>query len=384
MAVKRKISVTTGSRAEYGILRPVLKEIQKSKHLRLYLIVAGMHLSKKQGYTINEIKKDGFKIYSTVTMLSKENTNYGMTNSLGKGIIGFSKIYQKLQPNINIILGDRDEAFASAIASSHMNIPNAHIHGGDKTKAGIDEYNRHAITKISNIHFAATEQSKKRILKLGENPKYVFFTGSPSIDEIRKKKITNKNDLRKKFKIDFKGEEIIILHHPVTTEINKSVKEVKMILESIKELKKNTIVIGPNSDAGSDKILNEIMTYTRKYPFIRVYKNISRSDYLGFLNNAGVLIGNSSSGLIEGSYFDIRIIDIGIRQSDREHGNNVIRIRDVSKENISRVVLKSLKLRKKNLRPVKVYGDGNASKKIIKVLKDIKIDEKLIKKQIFY
>ena len=382
--VKRKISVTTGSRAEYGILRPVLKEIQKSKHLELYLIVAGMHLSRKHGYTLNEIKKDCFKIYSTVPMLSKENTNYGMTNSLGKGIIEFSRIYKKLQPDINIILGDRDEAFASAISSSHMNIPNAHIHGGDKTKAGIDEYNRHAITKISNIHFAATQQSKKRILKLGENPKYVFFTGSPSIDEITKQGITNKNALRKKFKINFIGEEIIMLHHPVTTEIDKSVEEVKTILEAIKEFKKNTIVIAPNSDAGSDKILNVIKEYTKKYSFINTYKNISRSYYLGLLNNAGVLIGNSSSGLIEAGYFNIRIIDIGIRQLGREHGNNVIRIKNISKENIEKTISKSLKLRKKKSKRIRLYGNGNASNKIVKVLKDIKIDEKLIKKQIFY
>ncbi|MGI0022955.1 MAG: UDP-N-acetylglucosamine 2-epimerase, partial [Nitrososphaeraceae archaeon] len=164
--MKRKIAVTTGSRSEYGILRPLLQAISDSKKLDLYLIVAGMHLSKKYGMTINEIKSDGFKIFETVDMVPKGNSTYHMALSLGKGVIAFSKIFHKLKPDINLVLGDRDEAFASALAASHMNIPNAHIHGGDKTKAGIDEYNRHAITKISNIHFAATKKSKERIIRM--------------------------------------------------------------------------------------------------------------------------------------------------------------------------------------------------------------------------
>jgi len=335
-----------------------------------------MHLSRKHGYTINEIKKDGFKINAKVSMVPKEDTTYGMTNSLGKGIIEFSEIFRKFHPDINVILGDRDEAFASAIASSHMNTPTAHIHGGDKTQAGIDEYNRHAITKISNIHFTATAESKKRVLKLGENPQYVFLTGSPAVDEIKHQKISNKIELRKKFQINFVGKEIILLYHPVTTEILKSEQEIKFVLESIIKLKKQTLAIAPNSDAGSNLIFDMLESYSKRYPFIKLYTSVSRSDYLGFLKNAGVLVGNSSSGLIEGSYFDIRVIDIGIRQLHREHGKNVI--------NIKKVSIPKIKLRKKNTMKNKIYGSGNASKKITEILGNIKLDEKLIKKQIFY
>ena len=151
--MKKKILVTTGTRAEYGILRPLLQKISKSKKLELLLVVTGSHLSQKHGFTIKEIKKDGFKIHKTIDLVPKGNSNYHMAIELGKGIIEFSNIFQKLKPDINLILGDRDEMFASAIAAYHMNIPNAHIHGGDKS-GGIDEYTRHAITKISNIHFA--------------------------------------------------------------------------------------------------------------------------------------------------------------------------------------------------------------------------------------
>ena len=163
--MKRKISITTGTRAEYGILREVLKQIKNSKHLELYLIVTGMHLDKKFGKTINEIKKDRFVIYTSFKMLPMNDSNYFMAKSLGAGIDRFAKIFHKLKPDINIVFGDRDESLASALAAYHMNIPNAHIHGGDKTKAGIDEYNRHVITKSSNIHFAATKKSFNRILK---------------------------------------------------------------------------------------------------------------------------------------------------------------------------------------------------------------------------
>ena len=161
--IKRNIVVTTGTRADYGLLRPILNEILSSKNLDLFLIVTGMHLSKKYGLTINEIKKDGFKIYASFDMLQKGHSKHLASKTLGKAIIKFSNFFNKIQPDINVVLGDRDEMLASAISAYHMNIPNAHIHGGDRS-GGIDEYARHAITKMSNIHFAASQKSKERIL----------------------------------------------------------------------------------------------------------------------------------------------------------------------------------------------------------------------------
>ena len=338
MNKKRKICVTTGTRAEYGLLKPILNEISKSKKLDLYLIVTGMHLSKKHGYTISEIINDGFSVYSKIEMIPKGNSSYFMANSLGKGVIEFSQIFKKLKPDINLILGDRDEAFASALAASHMNIPNAHIHGGDKTMAGIDEYIRHAITKISNLHFAATKKSQQRIIKLGENPKYVYFTGSPGIDEIKNNNITSKIQLEKKYNMKITGDEIILLQHPVTTQIESSKKQIDNTLNAIKKLKKPTICISPNSDAGNNSISQCLHKYS-KYDFIRVYDNMPRSDYLGLLNNCGVLVGNSSSGMIEGSYFPINVINVGKRQENRERENNV---KDVS-ENSSNLIYLAIK-----------------------------------------
>lgn len=382
--MKRRIAVTTGTRAEYGILRPILKEIIKNEKLELYLIVCGMHFSKKHGMTVNEIKKDGFKIYSKVKMIPNGNEMYFMSKTLGDGIINFSKIFRKLKPDINLILGDRDEPFASAIAASHMNIPNAHISGGDKTKGGIDEYIRHAITKISNIHFATTEKSKSRIIKMGENPKYVFLTGNPGIDEILQQKISSKIELEKKYKMKFSGGEILLLQHPVTTEVELSNKQIENTLKAIIKLKKKTIAIAPNSDIGSKEIFDKLESYSKKYSFIKLYKNFPRADFLGMLNNCQVFVGNSSSGIVESTYFKIPTVNIGIRQQGRESGNNVIHVPNYSIKQIHKAIKTSLNTKKNSLKNSYIYGKGDSSKKIVDILEKIKIDKNLIQKQIFY
>ncbi|HXT84970.1 MAG TPA: UDP-N-acetylglucosamine 2-epimerase [Verrucomicrobiae bacterium] len=381
--MKRKISVTTGTRAEYGIMKPILDEIVKSKKLELCLIVAGMHLSNKYGNTVDEIKKDGFEIFSKVKMLPSEDSLYGMSKSLGKGIIEFSNIFRKLKPDINLVLGDRDEMLASTVAAYHMNIPNAHIHGGDRSQGGIDEYNRHAITKMSNIHFAATKKSQRRIIKMGENPKFVFLTGSPSIDQIRKNHITSKTILEKKYHVKFNGTEILLLQHPVTTQTESSKNQILNTLRAIKKLKKTTIALAPNSDAGNKIISSLLRCYSKKYDFIHVYKSIPRSDFLGMLNLCGVLVGNSSSGMIEASYFNIPVVNIGIRQEGRERGRNVLDSSNNAND-IRSTILLALKRRDLKHTNEFLYGKGFASNAIVKILEKINLGKELIEKKISY
>jgi len=332
--------------------------------------------------TINEIIKDGFRIYSSFDMLSKEDSNYSMSKALGEGIVSFTKIFYKLKPDINLILGDRDEMLASALAAYHLNIPNAHIHGGDKSQGGIDEYNRHAITKISNIHFAATSRSKERILKMGENPKFVFHTGSPSIDEIIKKPITIKKSLEKKYGINLNGKDILLIQHPVTTQTRQSGKQIMNTLKAIVKIGENTIAIAPNSDPGNGLIFKHLRTFSKKYDFIKMYNTLPRNDFLGLLKNCGALVGNSSSGMIEASYFDTSVVNIGIRQKGREKGSNVIEVED-SINSIYSGILRAFKKHKK-FHKGNLYGKGNAAAKIVKHLEKIKLDEELINKQIFY
>jgi len=380
--LKRKITVTTGTRADYGILLPVLKKIQQSNQLELQLIVTGMHLSRKYGKTINEIKKDGFKISKIIEFLPKKDNNFEMSLTVGNGIISFSKIFKNLKPDLNLVFGDRDEMLSSAIAAYHMNIPNAHIHGGDKSKGGIDEYNRHAITKISNIHFAASRKSYERILKMGENPKYIFHTGSPSIDAIKENTITSKDQLEKKYNLKFTGNELLLLQHPVTTQSELSKKEINETLKALSKFNLPTIAISPNSDPGRTAIFESLQKFSKKHDFIKIYTTLPRADFLGFLKNCRIFLGNSSSGMIESSYFDTPIINIGIRQQGRESGMNTINVNNSSSEIIRAIKQcfnKKIKLKKQNL-----YGSGNASKKIVRHLEIINLDKELIKKQIYY
>jgi len=383
--MKRKIFATTGSRSEYGILRPLFKAIKDSKKLQLILVVTGSHLSKKHGLTINEIKKDGFKIAAKVKMTPLHDSLYYSSLSHGKGIIEFSKLLKKFSPDINLILGDRDEMLASAIAAYHMNIPNAHVHGGDKSKGGIDEYNRHMITKISNIHFAATKKSKERIIKLGEDPKYVYLSGSPSVDEVIRHNISSKQYLEKKYCLKLKGDEIFFVQHSVTTQPELSGKEVNNTLKAIKEFKKTTIAISPNSDAGNSKIFENLQKYSKNNKFIHWHRSIPRSDFLGFLKNCGVLVGNSSSGMIEASYFLIPVVNIGIRQMGRERGKNVIDVPSGKTKLIKKAILTALERKRKHrLKKDYTYGHGDASLKIVRHLEKIKLNKQLIQKQIFY
>ena len=346
----------------------------------MYLIVTGTHLSKKHGMTINEIKKDKFKIYQTFKFLPNDDTGFSAAKSLGEGVVQFAKIFKKIKPDINLILGDRDEMLASAIAAYHMNIPNAHIHGGDVSR-NIDEYTRHAITKISNIHFPSTEKSKRRIIKMGENPKFVFLTGSPSIDELRSNKILNKKQFENKYGFQVTKNSIVLIQHPVTTQIVNTKKHIQNTLKAIEYFGYTTTIIAPNSDAGSNTIFQNIKHFAKSHNFVRIFPSLPRRDFLCLIKNCGVLVGNSSSGLIEASYFGTSVVNIGIRQQGRERSKNVFDAKSESVISIKRAILRALK---KNTKPSYLYGIGNASQKIVRHLEKIKLNYELIEKQLTY
>jgi GDP/UDP-N,N'-diacetylbacillosamine 2-epimerase (hydrolysing) len=379
--LKKKIVVTTGTRADYGILRSILDEIKNSKKLDLKLIVTGSHFSKEHGMTVNQIKKDGYKITAKIIKIPKIDSKFETTKIFAETIIEFSKIFKKLKPDINVILGDRDEMFASALAAYRMNIPNAHIHGGDKS-GGLDEYTRHAITKLSNIHFAATKNSANRILKMGEKSEVIFHTGSPSIDELVKNKITTITELKEKYGTEITDNKILLVQHPVTTEIDETENQINETLNAIIKLQKKTIVIGTNLDPGNKIIHKKIKELTKKYNFINFYPTLPRNDYLGFLKICKVLVGNSSSGIIEASFFRKPVVNIGIRQKFREKGPNVIDVERFTHKSISNAIEKALKSKK--LKQSSIYGKGHAAKKIIKHLEEIKLNTKLLQKQITY
>jgi len=378
----RKVCVITGSRAEYGLLSPVMHAIQKDPHLELFIIVTGMHLMERFGQTINEIKKDGFKIDEEVGVSEQEDISI----SFGQIVIGISKAIKRIKPDFILVLGDRFEALAGAIAGVTNNIILAHIHGGDRTTSGhIDESIRFAITKFAHLHFVATSQSKKRLIQLGEEPFRIYQVGSPALDVILNRELKPASQIAKHLHLNLKEPILVVLQHPVSIEAEQSGLQMEKTLLAIKELALQTIIIYPNSDPGCAEMIKEIERY-KELPYVQIYKNIAHEFYLGLLKIASVLVGNSSSGIIEAPSFKLPVVNVGSRNVGREHAENVIFV-DYDKNQILAGIKKALfdeEFKKKIKECSNPYGDGKASTRIVEVLSLIPIEKKLLHKQITY
>jgi len=382
----KKIAAVTGSRAEYGILYPVLKAIQAHRDSVLFLIVTGMHLSHEFGYTVRDIERDGFKIDAKVDMLLSGDTSVAMVKSIGIGIMGIAQTWEQLKPDVILVLGDRVEPLAATIAGAYMNIPVAHIHGGDKSTGGhVDDYVRHAITKLAHIHFPVTEKSAERIIKMGEDEWRVYTVGSPALDVILNEKLLPAEALKEKLGIDLSRPLILLLQNPVTTQADEAAKQMKETLEAIVEMGNPTVLVYPNSDAGGRRMIEVIKEY-KKHAFIKAYPSLPRREYLSLMKAADVMVGNSSSGIIEAPSLGLPAVNIGSRQEGRERGKNVIDVRH-NKREIIKGIEKALTDReflaevKKCQSP---YGDGKASQRIAEILSKVEITTQLIQKKITY
>jgi len=380
--MKRKVLLVTERRADYSKFKPILKEIKKSKHLDYYLIVTGTHLLKSHGYTINEIRKDGFKITSTFQMhkKTKRDTGAEMVKTFGRAIINLSNEIDKLKPDIILAGFDIGASLAAAIAGAHMNIIVAHVEGGDITGT-IDESIRHATTKFSHLHFTSNELARQRLIKMGEKPNHIFTVGNPAIDKILQIKNIPKNKLQKEFKIDFNKPYIIVVQHTVTSEIDEVDKNILKTIEAIKELDSQAIIVYGNADAGSKKI-SKILKNTK----IRKYPTIPSEKYINLLKNSTALVGNSSSGIIETPFLHVPSINIGTRQQGRGNPGSVINVR-YNRNEIKKAIEKAMN-DKNFLRKVKncksLYGDGNAAKKIVKILETLDLGKIPIQKKLTY
>lgn len=381
---KRKVVVVTGTRADYGIYYSVLKAIEKHPDLELSLVVTGMHLSPEFGNTVREIEKDGFKIDATVDMLLSADTGSAIAKSVGIGLMGMAQAFEALNPDIMVVLGDRGEMLAAAIAAEYMNIPIAHIHGGDLTGT-VDEIVRHAITKLSHIHFTATPKSAERVLKLGEEKIRVYVVGSPSIDYIKNLKLIKRSVMEQMFNLDTSKPILLMTQHPVSTEIEHTEKQIRETMEALVELKEQTIVTYPNSDWGGRIIIRVIQQY-QDQPFLKIYKNLSQDDYLNLLKLVDVMVGNSSSGIIEAPSFGLPVVNIGTRQDGRERAENVIDV-GYNKDEIVSAVRKALfdeDFKKRAKQCINPYGDGNTGPRIADILSKIRLSPELLRKKITF
>ena len=368
---KTKICVVTSSRAEYGLLYWIMKEIKANSDLKLQLIVTGMHLSQEFGLIYKEIEKD-FKIDKKIETLMSSDTAMGISKSMGLTQISFSEAYDELKPDIILLLGDRYEIFSAATSAMIAKIPIAHIHGGELTEGAFDESIRHSITKMSHLHFTATEEYKNRVIQLGEDPSKVFNVGGIGVENIKKNKILTKNEFEKSINFKLNIKNILVTFHPETLENKTSKKQFQEVLDAIEKLEDTNIIFTKSNSDTDGRIINQMVD---KYVGKNSHKSIAFTSlgqlrYLNALKHVDAVVGNISSGLLEAPSFKIATINVGDRQKGRIKADSVIDCL-AEKKNIKKAIDKIYSKKfKELLKKVKnPYAKSKTSKKIVEILK---------------
>ena len=380
----RKICVVTGTRAEYGLLFWFMKEVESDKSLELQIIVTGTHLSPEFELTYKEVEKD-FKIDKKVEMLLSSDTAVGISKSMGLAQISFAEAYEELKPDILVVLGDRYEIFSAASAAMVSQIPIAHIHGGETTEGVIDEAIRHSITKMSHLHFTATQKYKDRVVQLGEQPDRVFNVGAVGLDNIKKTQLLSRKEFENSINLKLNKKNFLITYHPVTLEKSTSQKQVKNLLQVLHE-QIDTHLIFTKANADTDgRIINQMIdAYVKNNPHKAVtFTSLGQLRYLSAMQYIDAVVGNSSSGLIETPSFKIGTINIGDRQQGRIQADSIINCNN-SVAGIQNAINKlfSVSFQDKLKHVKNPYGKGGTSKKIIKIMQSISLDG-ILKKRFY-
>jgi UDP-hydrolysing UDP-N-acetyl-D-glucosamine 2-epimerase len=379
---KQKICIVTGSRAEYGLLYWLMKEIKCDSTLQLQIIATGMHLSPEFGLTYQTIEADGFAIDAKVEMLLSSDTPVGIAKSIGLGIIGFADVLERLRPDILLLLGDRFEILAASQAALVAKIPVAHIGGGDTTEGAYDESIRHSITKMSHLHFVTHATAEMRVRQLGENPAHIFNFGSPGIDSIKRLKLLPRDELEKSLNFQFRVRNFLITFHPVTLDSYPANEQFQQLLIALDSLGSDVglLFTHPNADNEGRELIHMIEDYVLSHSNAKAYPSLGQLKYLSALAQVDAVIGNSSSGLYEVPSFKIPTVNIGDRQKGRLQTASVINCAPNNLE-INRAIQDALQMDCSHA--VNPYGDGNASSNIVATLKQIANPSVLLKKHFY-
>ena len=380
----RRICVVTSSRADYGLLKLVMKNIESDKELILQTVVTGTHLSSKYGLTYREIESDGFRINRKVKILSSDNSSRGLLKSMANCQLKFPSIFSELKPDLIIVLGDRFEIFAITSVALVACVPVAHLHGGESTEGAIDEAFRHSITKMSHIHFVANDIYRKRVIQLGEQPSKVFNVGGLGVDCINSLSLIKRDELESNIGFKLKNKNLLITFHSVTLEDGSTKKQFVELLAALRPLKETGLIFTlPNADTDGLVIIKLINEFVSNSLNSIVFKSLGQLHYLSCMSQMDGVIGNSSSGLLEAPSLKIPTINIGDRQKGRLQASSIINCRP-ERPYIEKAIKKLYSKRflvvlKKTISP---YGKGGASKKIVKIIKNLKSDG-ILKKQFF-
>ncbi|MDD5039768.1 MAG: UDP-N-acetylglucosamine 2-epimerase [Patescibacteria group bacterium] len=380
---KRKIAYITGTRADFGLMTSVLSAIQQSKKLELQIYITGMHLMKQFGNTISEVKKE-FPLAKKINATFQKDNLTSMAQFTGQFLQKLIKLFIADKPDFVLTLGDRAEMICTALACSYLNIPTGQLHGGEKSST-VDETVRHAITKLSHLHFPATRVSAKRIEQMGEEKWRIHVVGAPALDVILNQKLPTRKELFEKLKINTNQKIILVTQHPVSGEWHRSTQQMKETLKAVKFLQLPVIVTFPNADAGGRAMIKEIRK-EGKNPLFHIFPNIEYKYFLALEREVSVWVGNSSGAMIESSAFHLPVVNIGTRQFGRQRGANVIDVGYLRKE-ITKAINKSLNDKvylEKIAKSKSPWGDGKTSQRVVKILEKLHIDSKLVNKQLTY
>lgn len=369
----RKICVITGTRAEFGLLRPLIELIANDNELQLQLIATGMHLSPEFGYTLNEITEAGFMVDKKVECLLSSDSSVGVSKTIALAVSGFADALDDLAPDLVVVLGDRTEILGAVIATAMANIPIAHLYGGETTEGAYDEAIRHSITKFSHLHFTSTEAYRKRVIQLGEYPDTVFNVGAIGLDAIKKLSLLDREAFEKAISFKLKERNVLITYHPVTLEKEAPIETFENVLTALDELTDTTLIFTHANSDKNGRIINKMITeYVSSHKDKAVeFKSLGQLRYLSALQFVDFVIGNSSSGMTEVPAFYIPTINIGDRQKGRINCESVINSNN-SLEDIKKSITFALDktFREKIQQQELLYGNGTAAEKILQIIKE--------------
>ncbi|MFN0116738.1 MAG: UDP-N-acetylglucosamine 2-epimerase [Elusimicrobiota bacterium] len=380
----KTVAFVTVNRSDYGLYRSVMEKTIITKNLKPTFWVSGAHFSQKQGFSVNEIIHDRSPIGEKIRLSDVLDDPAGISQSMAEVTFRFSQAIKRKKPDFLVVLGDRFEMHAAAVAAIPFVIPIIHIHGGEVTEGAIDNSFRHSITKISHLHFTSTKEARERIIQMGEEPWRVIVSGAPGLDNVKTVQTFSPQELRQKFKLNFSEAPILVTYHSVTMEFQKTDFYVKQLLSALGHFKEPILFTAPNNDTAGRQVRKRIESFIKNHSNSMMVENLGTRGYFSVLKWARVMVGNSSSGILEAPSFQLPVVNIGRRQQGRLQAKNVINAPDRSIEIIN-AIKEGLSVSFRNsLKTLKnPYGDGNAAEKIVSVLSKVKVDQKLLLKKFY-
>lgn len=378
----RAIGVITTGRADYGLLRPVMSQIAGRSGLALTIYATGTHLSRAHGMTVDEIEADGFEVAERVEMLTASDSPLGVATTMALTTLGFAQCFARCRPDILVVLGDRSELHAAVVAALPFNLPIAHLHGGESTEGAIDDPLRHSVTKMSHLHFPATEFYARRILQMGEESWRITVAGAPSLDNLTSVAIPDRATLGQRLGFDEKRPFLLVTYHPVTREPEHASIRTRALIDVLEDEEREIVVTHPNADTGRHSVLAELEGLAARRTNVRLVVSAGIDMYFGLMAHAEAMVGNSSSGIVEAASFELPVVNIGIRQQGRLRPPNVIDAGDEAADIRAGLDRALSPMFRAGLRGMtNPYGDGRAAERIVERVANVEVDRELLIKR---